>query len=56
MTSIGIVVDVVTAMIPVTTGANKLVWAMIVILDMWEIKIKIMTLKTQIELQVLICT
>lgn len=40
MTSIGIVVDVVTAMIPVTTGANKLVWAMIVILDMWEIKNK----------------
>jgi hypothetical protein len=40
MTSIGIVVDVVTAMIPLTTGANKLVWAMIVILDMWEIKNK----------------
>ena len=40
MTSVGIVVDVVTAMIPITTGANKLVWAMIVILDMWEIKNK----------------
>ena len=40
MTAIGTVVDVVTAMIPVTTGANKLVWVMIVILDMWEIKNK----------------
>jgi hypothetical protein len=40
MTSVGIVVDVVTAMIPITTGANKLVWAMIVILDLWEIKNK----------------
>lgn len=39
-TSIGIVVDIVTAMIPVTAGANKLVWVMIVILDMWEIKNK----------------
>ena len=38
MTSVGIVVDVVTAMIPITSGANKLVWAMIVILDLWEIK------------------
>jgi hypothetical protein len=40
MTAIGTVVDVVTAMIPVTAGANKLVWVMIVILDMWEIKTK----------------
>jgi hypothetical protein len=40
MTAIGTVVDVVTAMIPVTTGANKLIWVMIVILDMWEIKTK----------------
>lgn len=36
-TAIGTVVDVVTAMIPYTTGANKLVWAMIVILDILEI-------------------
>ena len=36
-TAIGTVVDVVTAMIPYTTGANKLVWAIIVILDIAEI-------------------
>jgi hypothetical protein len=36
----GTVVDVVTAMIPVTTGVNKLIWAMIVMLDMYEIKTK----------------
>jgi len=36
-TTAGTVIDVVTAMIPVTTGANKLVWAMIVILDVFEI-------------------
>jgi uncharacterized membrane protein len=36
-TAIGTVVDVVSAMIPVTTGINKLIWAMIVILDILEI-------------------
>jgi len=36
-TAIGTVVDVVTAMIPLTTGVNKLIWAMIVILDIFEI-------------------
>jgi hypothetical protein len=36
-TTAGTVVDIVTAMIPVTTGVNKLVWAMIVILDVFEI-------------------
>lgn len=36
-TAIGTVVDVVSAMIPVTSGVNKLIWAMIVILDILEI-------------------
>jgi len=36
-TTAGTVIDVVTAMIPVTTAANKIVWAMIVILDVFEI-------------------
>lgn len=36
-TAMGTVVDVVTAMIPVTTGVNKLIWAIIVILDILEI-------------------
>ena len=36
-TAAGTVIDVVTAMIPYTTTANKVVWAMIVILDVYEI-------------------
>jgi uncharacterized membrane protein len=36
-TMMGTIVDVVSAMIPVTSGINKLIWAMIVILDIFEI-------------------
>ena len=36
-TAAGTVIDIVTAMIPYTTAANKVVWAMIVILDVYEI-------------------
>lgn len=36
-TTIGIVVDVVTALIPVTTGVNKTIWGLIVLLDLYEL-------------------
>jgi hypothetical protein len=36
-TSIGMVIDIVTAMIPVTTGINKIAWILIVMLDLYEI-------------------
>lgn len=36
-TSIGLVVDVVTAMLPATTMINKIAWVMIVILDFYEL-------------------
>jgi len=36
-TTIGIVIDVITAIIPYTTLINKIVWALIVILDVYEI-------------------
>lgn len=36
-TAIGTVVDIVTAMLPATTGINKIVWIMIVILDFYEL-------------------
>jgi uncharacterized membrane protein len=36
-TMMGTIVDVVSAIIPVTSGINKLIWAMIVILDIFEI-------------------
>lgn len=40
MESIGIVIDIVTAMLPATSGINKLVWVLIVILDIYEILTK----------------
>jgi len=36
-TSIGMVVDVLTAMLPATTGLNKAAWGFIVLLDLYEI-------------------
>lgn len=36
-TAIGIVVDVVTAIIPYTTSANKTIWGLIVLLGLYEI-------------------
>lgn len=36
-TSMGMVVDIVTAMLPATTGLNKIIWVLIVILDIYEI-------------------
>jgi hypothetical protein len=36
-TTIGIVVDVVTALIPYTTGINKIIWGLIVLLGLYEI-------------------
>jgi len=36
-TAIGIVVDVVTAIIPVTTAVNKAIWGLIVLLDLYEL-------------------
>lgn len=36
-TDLGTVVDVVTAILPATTGINRFVWFLIVILDIWEI-------------------
>jgi len=36
-TAIGIVVDVVTALLPITTGINKVIWGLIVLLDLYEI-------------------
>jgi uncharacterized membrane protein len=36
-TMMGTIVDVVSAIIPVTSGINKLIWSMIVILDIFEI-------------------
>jgi hypothetical protein len=36
-TAIGIVVDVVTAIIPVTTAVNKSIWGLIVLLDLYEL-------------------
>jgi hypothetical protein len=36
-TSIGIVVDVVTALIPITTGVNKTIWGLLVMLDLYEL-------------------
>jgi hypothetical protein len=36
-TTIGIVVDVATALLPITTGINKAIWGLIVILDLYEI-------------------
>lgn len=36
-TNVGMVVDIVTSMLPATTGINKIVWGMIVFLDMYEI-------------------
>jgi hypothetical protein len=36
-TSIGIVVDVVTAIIPYTTAVNKSIWGLIVLLDLYEL-------------------
>lgn len=36
-TNVGMVVDIVTSMLPATTGINKIVWGMIVILDIYEI-------------------
>jgi hypothetical protein len=36
-TAIGIVVDVVTAMIPYTTALNKFIWGLIVSLDLYEL-------------------
>lgn len=36
-TTIGIVVDVATALLPITTGINKAIWGLIVLLDLYEI-------------------
>jgi hypothetical protein len=36
-TAIGIVVDVATALLPITTGINKAIWGLIVLLDLYEI-------------------
>lgn len=36
-TTIGIVIDVITALIPYTTLGNKIAWALIVLLDIYEI-------------------
>lgn len=36
-TSIGMVVDILTAMLPATTGLNKVAWMLIVVLDLYEI-------------------
>jgi hypothetical protein len=36
-TSIGMVVDIVTAMLPATTGINKVIWVMIIFLDFYEL-------------------
>jgi hypothetical protein len=39
-TNAGMIIDIVTSMLPATTGINKIVWVMIVILDIWEIATK----------------